>query len=181
MSAPPSKPEISAGFVSLLTNHQGDLWAFIVSLMPGHPDVGDVLQKTNLVLWNKQAQFEPGTNFRAWAFQIARFEMLNHLRSCRRDGWVPMNDELAATIAAEMPENLDPCQARLDALECCLSGLRKQDRRLIEHRYRTGTQLDEFARASGRSVSALSVTLFRLRAALRRCVEERLHPKGGPA
>mgnify|MGYP000113776971 CR=1 FL=1 len=35
--------------------------------MPGMDGVDDVLQETNVVLWEKRATFEPGTNFRAWA------------------------------------------------------------------------------------------------------------------
>ncbi len=40
-------------FVRELTNCQGVLQSFIVSLMPGHPDAGDVLQETNLTFWGK--------------------------------------------------------------------------------------------------------------------------------
>jgi len=181
MPEPAVQPGANAAFVTELTNHQGDLWAFLCSLMPGHPDVADVLQKTNIVLWNKQDQFTPGTHFRAWAFRIARYEMLNHLRSRRRDGWVPFDDGLADTIAEELPQALAPSHERLAALEKCLERLRDQDRRLLEHRYRRGSNLEDFSRSCGRSVSALSVTLFRLRAALRRCVEDRLLPKGGGA
>ncbi|MFT5633595.1 MAG: RNA polymerase sigma-70 factor (ECF subfamily) [Rubritalea sp.] len=38
-------------FIKLLTEHQANLRAFIVSLMPGSPDVADVLQETNVILW----------------------------------------------------------------------------------------------------------------------------------
>jgi DNA-directed RNA polymerase specialized sigma24 family protein len=38
-------------FVSQLTASQGRMRAFIVTLMPGSSDVGDVLQETNLALW----------------------------------------------------------------------------------------------------------------------------------
>ena len=34
-------------YVKLMTEHQGNLRAFIVSLMPGSPDVPDVLQEPN--------------------------------------------------------------------------------------------------------------------------------------
>jgi RNA polymerase sigma-70 factor (ECF subfamily) len=37
-------------FVKLMTKHQGNLRAFIISLMPGSPNVADVLQETNAVL-----------------------------------------------------------------------------------------------------------------------------------
>lgn len=171
----------TAAFVTELTNHQGDLWAFLCSLMPGHPDVADVLQKTNLVLWNKHAQFTPGTSFRAWAFKIARYEMLHHLRSLRRDGWVPLDENLMETIAGELPDELAPAHERMAALEHCLRKIRPEDRQLLENRYTKGRALDDFALATGRSVSSLSVTLFRLRAALRQCIERRLVPKGGGA
>ena len=43
-------------FVSDLTAHQGVLHAFLVSLLPGNPDVDDILQRTNLVLWEKRGK-----------------------------------------------------------------------------------------------------------------------------
>jgi DNA-directed RNA polymerase specialized sigma24 family protein len=49
----------------------------------------------------------------------------------------------------------------------------------LEHRYRAGSGLKEYADRHGRSVSALSVTLNRLRAVLRRCVARRLTAEGG--
>ena len=49
-------------YVSLMTKNQGNLRAFIISLMPGSPDVADVLQET---LWQKRHKFEIGTNFLA--------------------------------------------------------------------------------------------------------------------
>jgi hypothetical protein len=52
-------------YVKLMTEHQGNLRAFIVSLLPGSPDVGDVLQESNAALWEKRAHFEPSTNFLA--------------------------------------------------------------------------------------------------------------------
>ena len=58
-------------FVSQLTASQGRIRAFVVSLMPGSSDVGDVVQETNLTLWKSQARYRPGSNFLAWAYTIA--------------------------------------------------------------------------------------------------------------
>ena len=52
-------------FVRELTASQGRIRAFIVSLMPGSSDVGDVLQETNLTLWKSRGRFRPGSNFLA--------------------------------------------------------------------------------------------------------------------
>jgi RNA polymerase sigma-70 factor (ECF subfamily) len=60
-----------------------------------------------------------------------------------------------------------------------MSELRQQDRELLEHRYRAGSDLGEYAKREGRTVSALSVSLNRLRTILRRCVTRRLATEGG--
>lgn len=175
----PESGSPSFEFVSQLTAHQPDLWAFILSLMPGHPDVADVLQKTNLVLWRKRTKFEAGTNFRAWAMTVARFEVMAHLKSQRRGPCFVFDEEVLEKIAAEGANGLPSSPGRLEALERCLLKLRREERDLIEHRYRRQGKLDEFAERCGRSVSALSVTLFRLRAALRRCISAELEMEGG--
>lgn len=53
-------------FVTELTANQGRIRAFLVSLMPGSPDIGDILQETNIVLWKSRARYKPGSNFLAW-------------------------------------------------------------------------------------------------------------------
>ena len=174
----------SAEFVSLLTEHQADLWAFIITQLPGSPDVGDVLQKTNLTLWNKQSDFQPGTDFRAWALATARFEVLAHLKKHKRGNWLVFNDELLDTIATEAPETIPESSTRLNLLEQCLQKLRPNHRELLTHRYQSKEGLDVYSRQSGRSVSSLSVTLHRIRATLRKCINEGLsqtQQKGGQA
>jgi RNA polymerase sigma-70 factor (ECF subfamily) len=161
-------------FVSLLTEHQGDLWAFILTLMPGHANAKDVLQKTNVVLWEKRDAFQQGTNFRAWALTCARFTVLDHLKRLKTGSFILFDSELLETIAAEAPERLGSADLRLAALESCLAKLRSQDRELLEFRYQGGHSLAEYASRVGRSVSALSVTLNRLRAVLLGCIREQL-------
>ena len=63
-------------FVSQITRHQAVLRNYIVSMMPGMDGVDDVLQETNILLWEKRASCEMGTNFRAWASSIARFKVM---------------------------------------------------------------------------------------------------------
>lgn len=58
-------------FVQLMTEHQGRLYAYVLSLL-GDPDqANDGLQEANLVLWRNAAEFQMGSNFRAWVFRIA--------------------------------------------------------------------------------------------------------------
>jgi RNA polymerase sigma-70 factor (ECF subfamily) len=164
----------NATFVALLTKHQPDLWAYVITLMPGNTDAADVLQEVNLVLWTKQKNFEIGTNFRAWAFSVARFEVLAYFKKRKREGIVLLDEELLDLIAEEAPSAIGASDLRLEALESCLRKLRPQDRDLLNHRYRCDRGLDEFAMQLGRSVSALSVSLHRLRSALKDCVRKRM-------
>jgi len=107
-----------AAFVKLITEHQGNLRAFIVSLMPGSPDVADVLQETNAVLWQKRDRFEPGTNFLAWAFRIARYEVLRQHDRQRRSGRVMFSDATIDVLAdIEPPE--ESAEELLFALDHC--------------------------------------------------------------
>lgn len=171
----------SAEFVSLLTEHQADLWAYIISQLPGSPDVGDILQKTNLALWTKQSDFEVGTNFRAWAFTVARFEILSHLKKHKRGNWLVFNDDLIDTIATESPEAIPDSSTRLQLLEECMQKLRPNHQELLNHRYQSKEGLESYSRQCGRSVSSLSVTLHRVRTTLRKCIQTGLDQKGDEA
>ena len=177
----PRSPE-TREFVSELTNCQGVLQSFIASLMPGHPDTADVLQETNLILWEKMDEFEPGTNFRAWAFAIARFKVLNHLKKCRNSKLLLFDDELLERIceaaAERSPQTHD---AKVHALTHCLEDLRPKDRELVHARYHSPQSLEHYASQIGRPVASLYVTLGRLRTILRRCIQSRLKQEGGLA
>lgn len=66
-------------FVRLLTQYQPDIFVYIRSLLANPHEAADVLQDANVVLWEKREQFKPGTSFRGWAFQIAKFKVLQHI------------------------------------------------------------------------------------------------------
>lgn len=160
-------------FVHELTASQGRIRAFLVSLMPGSPDVGDVLQETNIVIWKSRARYEPGTNFLAWAFTIARLEVLHHRTRAKRQRRVLLSDALLGQMAEEAPVDADH-EAYLRVLESCKAKLSESQRELIDHRYRPGYSLEAHARESGKKASTLRVSLLRVRDALRECIEKTL-------
>ena len=53
-------------FEELLVAQQAALLNYIKSLVQNHHEAEDVLQKTNLILWQKRSRFEAGSSFRAW-------------------------------------------------------------------------------------------------------------------
>ena len=112
----------SEEFVRLMTEHQGRLFAYILSLL-GDPDAAnDVLQETNVVLWRDNKEFRLGTNFKAWAFRVAHFQVMAWRQRQIRDRLVFEDDllEAVAFAARDMDETFD---ARQKLLQGCLEKL----------------------------------------------------------
>ncbi len=104
-------------FVSLLTQYQADICGYIMSLMAGNNEAHDVLQETNVILWDKREHFELGTNFKAWAFAIARFTTMNYQKKRRRLATrLEFSDSLIEKISYEAPVALTDGNERLHHL-----------------------------------------------------------------
>lgn len=158
-----------------LTRHQPAIHSFLTSLMPGDPNIDDVLQQANLTMWRKRGDFAPGTNFRAWAFECAKWTMRAHFKEKQRKSWLLVDEGLTQAITdgmlARLPDSPSAGQA---ALRQCLGKLRESDRDLLISYYEEGRSLGECSKQTGRSASSLKVALFRLRAVLRRCITANL-------
>src|SRR5437773_9907570 len=57
--------------MTLLTRHQRQIFSYIYVLVPNRTDAEDLLQETSLVICEKFHEFKEGTDFVAWACQIA--------------------------------------------------------------------------------------------------------------
>src|SRR4051812_34190449 len=57
--------------VALLTRHQRQIFSYIYVLVPNRADAEDLLQETSVVVCEKFHEFKEGTDFVAWACQIA--------------------------------------------------------------------------------------------------------------
>ena len=92
-----------AEFASLLRHHQTQLFGYIYSLARDLDDADDLFQQTSLVLWDKFEQFDASRSFINWACGVARYEVLNFLRSRSRNR-LYFSDELnLALIEAHEP------------------------------------------------------------------------------
>ena len=169
-----STDEADAEFVALLTSHQQALRLYVASLLPGSPEAADVAQQANLIIWDKRAEFELGTNFKAWIFAIARYKVLDYRKKQVRDSRLVFSEEMEEIFAIELPKVSDDLDTRQQHLHECLKELKPAQRDLIQHRYFHHTPLQEYADSVGRSAGGLRVTLHRLRDLLARCIESKL-------
>ncbi len=158
--------------LQLFVRHQTRIRGFIVSLLGDFSTAEDVLQETFLVVQAKAAEFSPGTNFIAWAFQIARFQVMKaqgrHQRTLGR-----FSDEALEALAASAPE--EPFdESKLGALPGCVAKLAPQARRIVDLFYQHEHPPREIARLLGWTPAAVSVALSRSRRFLRACIEQQL-------
>ena len=169
---PHPNPASDPAFISELTGHQEVMHAFLISLLPGVPDVDDILQRTNLVLWEKRTQFAAGTSFKSWALAVTYWEARAWMTERKRGDWLVIDDDLAQQIVSRIEAQPHQAANNADsALRACLAKLRDDDRLLVLSHHQHDKSLQECGRIFKRSPESLSVSLVRIRAALRRCIQ----------
>jgi len=161
----------------LMTQHQRRIFSYIYTLVPDRHDAQDLLQETSLTVVEKFREFEPGTDFAAWACQIAYWRIRAARQKFARSKVVFDQDvvDAVAQTAATMGAELD---ARHEALEQCLKKLHPRDREMVLTRYEPGANVEEAAQRSGRSLVAAYKALARIRKLLFDCVSDQLATGG---
>jgi RNA polymerase sigma-70 factor (ECF subfamily) len=167
-AAPPSEE-----FVELFTRNQRRLYLYILAQVPNTGDAEEVLQQTNLVIWSKYRQFDAGTNFLAWAMQIATYEILKFRQRFSREK-LRFGDEFLQTVAEEAATRSEELEGRREALEHCLQKLRESDRELIRRRYQPGSSGKVAAEVMRRPANSVYQSLGRIRRTLLECINRRL-------
>jgi RNA polymerase sigma-70 factor (ECF subfamily) len=160
-----------------LTALQRRLFVYITQLLGRTADADDVLQEVNRVLWEKYAEFTPGTNLAAWAYKVAYFEVLRFRKAKGRDR-LRFGDETLAILAAEAAPMAEQENARQAALTGCMEKLTAEDRVLIQRRHLDGVDVKDLASGTSRSEKAVYRALARVRGLLLNCVRKTLAAKG---
>ena len=163
---------------SLISQHRVAIGSYLRAILPGVRDVEDILQDVTIVIWDKRETFREGTNFKAWAFSIARFTAMNAQGKFKRNAWLVFNDSALDLFSKDFEEAEQIFDPKKVALSHCLSKMRGADLNILRQRYISKVTLEEAAARIGRSAVALRVRLHKLRIQLRHCIETHLkeHP-----
>lgn len=167
----PSDPKVER-FAQLLARCQRRVFLYLLGLLHNTADAEEALQETNLVLWRKFDEFEPGTHFDRWACRIAYFEAMKF-----REKKVPerlFSNEFVDALAVQADDQWLSVDDRRQALVRCLEKLSERDRRLITERYQQGGTTRGVASLLGRSLQGARKSLHRIRTALLGCIERTL-------
>jgi len=153
---------------------QGDLRGYIISLSGSGDDCDDILQETNIFLWERRTDFQQGSNFKAWAFKVAYFKTMASRRDRIRRGEVVFSEDIVQRISAEAGIHFSDRPDKISALRVCLGKLSSDDLKLIRVKYQQRKSLSSYALQMGKSIDSIHKSISRARLSLRSCIENHL-------
>jgi RNA polymerase sigma-70 factor, ECF subfamily len=165
--------ESTPEFLRLFCDAQPRLFAYILALVPKWHDAEEILQETSVVLWESFGQFQPGTDFWAWAKTTAFHRVLSFRKRQKRLA-VPLSDRFIAAVAEEYGKLTDELEEQLLALAKCVEKLSPEEGQLITACYDAGAVTREVAARLGRPAGTVYKSLTRIRRTLMTCVEQTL-------
>jgi len=148
---------------------QPRLYGFILKRLADREQTLEVLQRTNLVICRKTDEFHHGSSFTAWAFTIAKFQIMAWRKSAGAARLV-FTDQVHELLDRDAEADVAAVDQRIPVLNDCLSRLRNDDHELIRRRYRDGESIEPIARSLAKSVDAVGMRLTRIRKQLADCV-----------
>jgi RNA polymerase sigma-70 factor (ECF subfamily) len=163
-------------FGDLVRLHQARLRAYVARYVVRSEDVFDIVQDGLIDAMEHLDRFDENKDLAPWLRAICRNRMLNHFRSrkVRLNAAQQLLDDAISETWQDLDGELGEVAERVAALRRCIDELDKPQRELIDQRYRREVPLGELSRKTRRSPAALSMSLFRLRGILEKCVQRRL-------
>ena len=165
-------------FMRLFLRHQGEIRAFVGSLVRDRHAREDVVQEVSLILWRQFADYDAIRSFGAWARGIAANKVLQVYDKSTRTP-VAFSPEAVQAIADAHDRLEDDEPLRAEVLSRCVEMLPDKSRQLLALRYEQAMKLEAMARCLKSTLHGVHMALSRLRAKLAECVALRMKATGG--
>ena len=169
----PDEASLHRAFLRQFTANEAAIRAFVRRLVPARADADDIMQDVSVVLWEKFGSFREDGNFQAWAFGVARFEVLAWLRDQGRDRLV-LSEKVVERFGGEAESDEPRLARQREALERCIVEVAPAQRDLLLRAYEPGARIADLARESGRSGPGFYQWLYRMRKLLLDCIRRNL-------
>ena len=135
-------------------------------------DAEDLFSETTATLWEKFDEFDPATEFRAWACRVAQLKVLEWRKKQRRVP-TPIEDGFLKAVADAHLSIGDRLDNQAEHLQECIAELVTEDRDLIQRRYAPNATVKNIASALGRSVHQIYRRLTRIHSVLLNCMRRK--------
>jgi RNA polymerase sigma-70 factor (ECF subfamily) len=168
----------TAEFLRLYSAHQSRIFGYIFTLLPNWHDSEEVFQEMSVVLWRAFESFEPGTDFRAWAFKVALNQVLTFRKRQKRAAMLPGPEAMEA-IARQVSRDSAALDAQLAALAGCVDKLPPRSREILDRCYQPGARTRQIAQELGRPEGTIYKSLTRIRQWLFDCIQKTVSMEQG--
>lgn len=170
--------ETEAEFIRHLTGAQCSLRGYILALLGGlQKEADDVLQDTNVIIWEKRAEYDRTRPFLPWAIAFA----FQRIRAFRRDSArsrLVFSESLVAELHGYFEQSLTLAPTAQDHLRLCLDKLTPSEQDLVHERYYGSTSIESLSSRVNKSAGSIANRLFRIREKLRTCIQSRIAQAG---
>lgn len=165
-------------FTKLVKSHQARVRAYVAGYVRDRSVADDLCQDAFVEAFRHLSTFRRDVPLSAWLLAIARNRTIDHLRRelRRREREAdPLASMLLAWHLDDAQQNLHVVRDReLRALQQCVETLPPASAALVHDHYLRGRRAVEIAAERGVSPGTVRMTLLRVRAALRSCIQTRL-------
>ena len=165
----------------IVVRFENALRAWLAVQSPPGVDVDEIAQRSFVAAFSRLEDYKLGTDFAAWLFTIARYQLRTETTRLRRladyhTRYAP--DLIQKELDRRETETPELQQDRLEHLKVCLDSLGDHVKCFITWRYYEGIPLEQMSEKTGRSVAAIKKQLWQLRRKLQQCVELRMASEG---
>jgi RNA polymerase sigma-70 factor (ECF subfamily) len=161
--------DVENGLAVLKDRHGARVLAFVHGIVHDRHLAEDVWQEVLAKVFFKSHLYRPGTNFRAWLFEIARNQALTALRNRRRTPqpvrYVESDrreEEELAGVGAYFEREIEEAEL-MAAFEAAVAALPERYRDVFELCVRQGRQYQETARLLGIPSGTVAIRVMRAR------------------
>lgn len=163
-------------YSEIVREHQDMLLAYAAFRVPDAALVDEVVQQTFIRAYEQLSDFQLDKDFGVWLRSICRYMILAELKRAarERENRVSYRERLELQLLSAALDRGEPGPDAdlLARLKTCLEKLQDTSRALLRYRYEHLLRLHEIAGRVNQSAAWVATTLFRVRDALRKCIEQ---------
>lgn len=161
------------GFAELWLKSQNTLGGYVCAHVPDHAMAEDVMQEVARQATANFDQYDHDKPFLGWLIGIARQRIADAYRAQNRRPIVFSSDIVDSF--AKVYEQLEPQEDdRAEGLRICMDKLSDRHRRVLDLKYGRRQSTKDIADQVGGSPGSIDTMIYRIREALRQCINQYL-------
>jgi len=170
---PPPHDPSPKGFAELWLKSQNTLGGYVCAHVPDHALAEDIMQEVARQATANFDQYDHAKPFLGWLIGIARQRIADAYRAKNRRPVVFSSDIVDSF--ARVYEQLEPEEDdRAEGLRICMDKLSDRHRKVLDLKYGRRQSTKDIADQVGASPGSIDTMIYRLREALRRCINQYL-------